>query len=123
MPGRILLIDDDAILCSELIDILREEGYSASSISNSKEAIAAVMADNYDLYLLDYKMEGMTGIDLLKILREKNLKSPVLFISGKPNLDKLVKREDVAQYVSGFMEKPFEIDELLKRIRELLSKE
>lgn len=119
MPKRILLVDDDTTLCNELVDILRDEGHFVDAVSDSKSAEEYVKKDSYDLYIFDYKMENITGIDLLKILREKESKSPVLIVSGKPNLDKLLKKENVSQYVSGFINKPFDIEELIGRIRKL----
>ena len=119
MPKKILLVDDDISLCHELAEILTGEGYYVDTITDSKKAALSVRQKAYDLYILDYKMEGLTGIGLLKIIKEKDSRRPVILITGRPFIDKLLQEEALAQQISLVISKPFDIEDLLQKIKNL----
>jgi len=68
---RILVADDDAAIRALLRDFLEEEGYQVTEATSGQEALASLQENSHDLVLLDVRLPGMTGLDVLKQLREK----------------------------------------------------
>ncbi|HQP91792.1 MAG TPA: response regulator [Candidatus Omnitrophota bacterium] len=122
MPKRILLIDDDETLCKELADILHDEGYSADTASESGKAMQYIENDRHDLYLIDYKMEGITGIEIVKKIKDLDPGRKVLIISGRPGIEKIVHDEGVSHMLSGILSKPFDVSILLNKISDIVNK-
>src|SRR5205085_10989548 len=85
--GHILVADDDAPTRELLRTVLEEEGYEISEAGSGQEAFEAIKAGAYDLVLLDMRMPGMTGMEVLKQLREKQGEVPVILMTahGSPN--------------------------------------
>lgn len=119
MPKKILIVDDDTELVGELAEILRDEGYFVENTSDSLQAEKLINKNTYDLYLLDYKMSGLSGIDLLKKIKENKSESVVFIISGRPSIDKLLKEENVHHLISAVIKKPFDVEVLLQKIKTL----
>ncbi len=117
MPKKILIVDDDTELCQELSEILRDEGYLVDEISDSMQAEYLIKQNSYGIYLFDYKMTGLNGVDLLRKVKEKDSKSVVFIISGRPFIEKLLEEENVSHLVSGVITKPFDIEMLVQKIK------
>ena len=112
---RILVVDDELIVRSWIARLLREEGYAVEIATNGAEAlrIARETPDDFDLVVTDVRMPQMDGWQLGRRVREEWPGLPVLYISGY----------DVHQSAPGphaFLRKPFEADDLLRRVAELL---
>ncbi|GEM80736.1 response regulator [Vibrio superstes] len=115
MP-HILLVDDDTELTALLEDILTYEGFTVSQAHNGIEGLEAVNED-IDLILLDIMMPKMSGMEMLKQLRE-SWQTPVLFLTAKgEEVDRVIGLELGAD---DFLPKPFSDRELLARIRAIL---
>ncbi|MEZ9589869.1 response regulator [Vibrio breoganii] len=115
MP-HILLVDDDTELTALLEDILTYEGFTVSQAHNGIEGLEAVN-EYIDLILLDIMMPKMSGMEMLKQLRE-NWQTPVLFLTAKgEEVDRVIGLELGAD---DFLPKPFSDRELLARIRAIL---
>ncbi|MFA0028153.1 response regulator [Vibrio breoganii] len=115
MP-HILLVDDDTELTALLEDILTYEGFTVSQAHNGIEGLEAINED-IDLILLDIMMPKMSGMEMLKQLRE-NWQTPVLFLTAKgEEVDRVIGLELGAD---DFLPKPFSDRELLARIRAIL---
>ena len=114
---RILLIDDDAELCGELAEILQDEGYVVQNTSDSVEGERLIEQHEFDIALFDFKISGMSGMDLLKKIKHKRPETKVFLISGRPFLEKLLEEEKLSSLVAGIISKPFKIDILLEKIR------
>jgi DNA-binding NtrC family response regulator len=119
MPKKILLIDDDFQLCEEIAEILRDEGYFVDNASDETQSEALIKNNTYDICLLDYKMPHLTGIDLLKKIKEKNPRCAGLIVSGRPFIQKIIEEQNASHLVSGIIEKPFEMKAILDKIKEL----
>lgn len=119
MPKRIILIDDDVQLCEEVAEILRDEGYFVDNTSDEIRGEALIKDNTYDICLLDYKMQRLTGIELLKKIKEKNYQCEALIISGRPFIEKIIEEQNISHLVSGIIEKPFDIKLLLEKIKSL----
>ncbi|MBI4351756.1 MAG: response regulator [Elusimicrobia bacterium] len=114
---KLLLIDDDAELCAELAETFREEGYLVDSTSDSAEGSVLIKKNNYDVAVFDYKMRGLNGIDLLKLAKGLNPACAVFLVSGRAGIETLAKEERVSDLVAGIITKPFDVDELLRKIK------
>ena len=68
--ARILVVDDEPMVCLALTNWLEEENYLAKSVQNGSEAIAAMREENWDIVLLDLRMPGMDGMEVLKKIKE-----------------------------------------------------
>ena len=119
MPKRILIVDDDKELSEEMAAILCDQGYLVEDTSDTVQAEKLINENAYDVYLLDYKMSGLSGVDLLRKIKEKEPGAAVLIISGRPSIDKLLKEEKVSHLVSAIIKKPFDVESLLQKIKTL----
>jgi two-component system copper resistance phosphate regulon response regulator CusR len=125
--AKILIIDDDAELCEEIAEILTDEGYETTVINDPRRGREAGEAGNYDLLLLDLKMPGTNGEEILKALRGRGVRKPVLVVSGNSlksvgpeSADTDDSRRTVLDLADGLVGKPFDIPQLLARIKTLL---
>ncbi|MFW5655824.1 MAG: sigma-54-dependent transcriptional regulator [Roseicyclus sp.] len=113
----ILIVDDERDIRELIGDILEDEGYSVRLAGTSDEAMAAINAEPPGLLILDIwlKDSRMDGIDILKTTKRDNPDVPVVIISGHGNIEIAVAA--IKQGAYDFIEKPFNIDQLLVVIR------
>jgi len=113
----ILIVDDERDIRELISDILEDEGYATRLAGNSDEAMSAINAEAPALMVLDIwlKDSRMDGIDILKSVKRDNPDVPVVIISGHGNIEIAVAA--IKQGAYDFIEKPFNIDQLLVVIR------
>lgn len=113
----ILIVDDERDIRELISDILEDEGYATRLAGNSEEAMNAINAEEPGLIILDIwlKDSKMDGIDILKAVKRDNADVPVVIISGHGNIEIAVAA--IKQGAYDFIEKPFNIDQLLVVIR------
>ncbi|MDF3854792.1 sigma-54-dependent transcriptional regulator [Paracoccus sp. P2] len=113
----ILIVDDERDIRELISDILRDEGFSTRLAANSDQAVAELNAAEPALMILDIwlKDSKMDGIDILKQVKRNNPEVPVVIISGHGNIEIAVAA--IKQGAYDFIEKPFNIDQLLVVIR------
>lgn len=113
----ILIVDDERDIRELVSDILEDEGYTTRLAGNSDECMAQINAEPPALLILDIwlKDSNMDGIDILKKVRRDNPDIPVVIISGHGNIEIAVAA--IKQGAYDFIEKPFNIDQLLVVIR------
>ena len=117
MAKHILIIDDDALLRRSLAFNLEKAGYRTSTAGTAEDALAQVRLDPPELVLLDIGLPGMDGLDALRALRQQ-INVPVIFVTARRReLDEVVGLELGAD---DYVTKPFDIDELLARIKAVL---
>lgn len=121
MAKNILIVDDDVELCEELAELLRDEGFIVKTIFNGSDGKKEIESSGYDLLILDFKMPGLNGIEVLKEVKEKKPSCKFIVVSGKPHLEKTLEQEGLSAFVSGIMQKPFDVETLLKKINTCLS--
>ena len=111
--GDILVVDDEKDIRELVSDILRDEGYTTRMAGNSDDCMHEINAEPPDLIILDIwlKDSRMDGIDILKTTRRDNPDIPVVIISGHGNIEIAVAA--VKQGAYDFIEKPFNIDQLM----------
>lgn len=117
---KILIADDDKDFVQVLGQRLRAEGLSTIVAYEGVRAIEAVNREHPDLVLLDIRMPAGTGQSVLKALRTKQTTAeiPVIVMTGQP--DTGLEQEMRAAGAQGFFAKPFEFDDLIKNIWELM---
>jgi CheY-like chemotaxis protein len=126
---KILMIDDEAELCEEIGEILTDEGYRVTVINDALKGSAAACEGNYDLLLLDLKMAGLGGLDILKSLRDLGVNKPALVVTGNPlrkiGSGKTASSDDPEQWKTLFLaddvvNKPFDVARLLALVADRL---
>ena len=118
MDNKILLADDEEDLTRAVGTILRFSGYIVDIANNGEEVLKKVNENNYDILILDVMMPKKSGLEVVQILREKNIDTPVLMLTAKSEVDDKV--EGLDKGANDYLTKPFEKKELLARIRALI---
>ncbi|MBK8648374.1 MAG: sigma-54-dependent Fis family transcriptional regulator [Gemmatimonadetes bacterium] len=115
---RILVVDDDRAFRLSTCALLRHDGYQADDAADGAAAAEALRARHYDLMLLDLKMPGIDGLQLLETLRIRGHTVPILMISGVGTVELAVRSLHLG--ADDFLTKPVEPDILAGRVAELL---
>lgn len=117
MP-RLLLVEDDRELAGLLDGLLAEEGYDVDVAPDGQRGLHLGLTRTYDVVVLDRGLPAIEGLDLLGRLRSKGIVTPVLVLSARGNpADRVVGLDAGAE---DYLAKPFDVDELLARLRGLL---
>ena len=114
---RILVAEDDAILADGVLRSLRQAGYAVDWVKNGLEADAALDADEFDLLILDIGLPKKSGLDVLKRLRARDSRLPVLILTALDGVNDRVRGLDAG--ADDYLAKPFELAELEARVRAL----
>jgi len=112
MSTRLLIVDDDVGLCRGLADILTDAGYCVETANDGVAGLEMIEKDAFDVILLDIKMPGMNGIELLRQLRGHPPKGRIFIVSGAPNAEELLSAGEVHDMTSGVIHKPFDVSSL-----------
>ena len=116
----ILVTDDEKSIRNSLREILEFEGYEISEAENGSEALKLIEKNHVDLMILDIKMKGMDGIEVLQKAKELKPELPVIMISGHGTIKIAVEATKIGAY--DFIEKPPDLNRLLISVRNALSK-
>lgn len=116
-----MLVDDDVGLCQELAEILRDQGYLVDDICDSCRAAVLIAENSYDIFLFDYKMIGLNGADLVRLVKAKCFSGKIFIISGRPHIEKILEKENIAALVAAVIPKPFNVEFLLEKIKAALA--
>ncbi|MGE4397440.1 MAG: response regulator transcription factor [Sulfurimonas sp.] len=112
---RVLIVEDDEKIASFIKKGLQEESYSVDVTENGYEAIYMIETSSYDIVLLDLMIHGLSGMDVCKNIRAKNIKTPIIMLTARDELKEKVKGLDSG--ANDYITKPFAFEELLARIR------
>lgn len=117
---RILLAEDEAAIGNFMKEGLEEEGYSVDVAVNGRQGLEMAIdnLDEYDIFLLDWMMPGVSGIEICRAIRKENKTVPIIFLTAKDTLDDTVF--GLESGANDYLKKPFAFEELLARIRVLL---
>ena len=120
MGERILIIDDKIEIINFLMDLLIPLGYEVSSCTNGRTGVAKALEEQPDLIMLDLNMPGMSGLEVLQEFNRLAIRSPVILMTlyGSEEIMLQALRLGVRDYLN----KPFQIDELLEAIERALEK-
>ena len=114
---RLLIIEDDERLLSTLTRVLTEEGHSVSVSETGPGGLAAGVADEFDVIVLDVMLPGLDGNLVCRGLRAANVQTPVLMLTALGDVDRKV--EGFESGADDYLTKPFSFKELLARISAL----
>jgi two-component system, OmpR family, manganese sensing response regulator len=115
---KILLVDDEAALTEPLSRLLSREGYTVDVATDGRVGCKLATNNGYDLLILDWMLPHLTGLQICQQLRDRGDRTPVLFLTAKDTLDDRVIGLDAG--ADDYLVKPFELRELLARVRALL---
>ena len=115
---RILIVDDDDEIRELLEFDIAQSGYFVDTASDGKEGLTKVLNNSYDLVILDVMMPKMNGFDVCKNIRQAKLSIPVLMLTAKGTIDDKTVGFDCG--ADDYLVKPFDVQEVLLRIRVLL---
>jgi DNA-binding response OmpR family regulator len=114
---RILIVDDEQQLLDQLRRALEDQRYLIETATNGEEALDRLFAAPFDLIILDIMMPKTDGLTVLKEARKAGVKTPVLMLTAKREVDDRIEGLDLG--ADDYLAKPFSMAELLARIRAL----
>jgi two-component system, OmpR family, response regulator QseB len=114
---RILLVEDDELLASGLASALTRANHLVEHVNDGQKAIDAFKNSEFDMAILDLGLPKVDGTEVLKIIRQKGNHIPVLILSARDSTKDRILGLDLG--ADDYLTKPFELDELLARIRVL----
>ena len=125
MAKRILIVDDETNFRYAASIALRKRGFETSEAESAERAMAMIISrirkgENFDLLLLDIQLPGISGIEMFDFLKRNGISMPIIAISG------FASKADIqgmlSQGCDDYMDKPFEPDELIRRVEEVLQR-
>jgi DNA-binding NtrC family response regulator len=120
VPGRILLVDDDRAFRVSTATLLKEEGYPVVEAADGQAAVEELKAGGFDLILMDLRMPGVDGVQLVEVLRRWGEDTPILMISGFGTVETAVQALHAG--ADDFVTKPVEPDVLTAKVADLLER-
>ena len=114
---RLLLIEDDQVLAPLLEELLRQD-YRVDTAGDGQRGLHLALTREYDAMVIDRGLPAIEGVDLVQRLRSRGLSTPILLLTARGTLAERVEGLDAG--AEDYLVKPFEIDELLARIRAML---
>lgn len=115
---RVLLVEDDQMIGESVAAALKDAAYATDWVKDGATAIEALASQNYDVLLLDMGLPKKSGLDVLQSLRRKGNQVPVLITTARDGVDDRI--EGLDNGADDYIVKPFEVNELLARIRAVL---
>jgi two-component system response regulator MprA len=118
VPYRVLVADDDRAIRESLLRALELEGYEVVVVSDGVDALATARRERFDLLILDVMMPSVDGLGVCRVLRADGDGTPIMMLTARVETSDRVAGLDAG--ADDYLAKPFELDELLARLRALL---
>jgi two-component system OmpR family response regulator len=115
---RVLLVEDDRMIGAAVAQALKDAAYAVDWVTDGQTAIEAAGVETYDVALLDLGLPGTDGQDVLRRLRQSGLQLPVIIVTARDGVNDRIDGLDLG--ADDYLVKPFEIRELLARMRAVL---
>jgi two-component system OmpR family response regulator len=115
---RVLLVEDDPMIGAAIHEALKDASYAADWVKNGQTALTTLGCQHYDLVLLDLGLPGKDGLEVLSTIRARDNPVPLLIITARDGLDDRLRGLDGG--ADDYVLKPFEMAELLARMRAVL---
>jgi two-component system OmpR family response regulator len=115
---RVLLVEDDMMIGEALQGALRDASYAVDWLRNGKTALETLITEHYDILILDLGLPGLDGLSVLRSLRTQNNQVSILIITARDGTEEKIKGLDLG--ADDYISKPFELSELLARIRAVI---
>ena len=117
---KLLIVDDEADVREFAANFFRKRKFEVVTAGNGAESLELLKKEKFDLLLLDIKMEGMDGLEVLSRIRQDNKELPVIMVTGKkPEEEESYKKCKVLG-IAGYIHKPLELDELERVVLSVL---
>ncbi len=116
--AKVLIVEDDEKLALLVRDLLIMENHHVESSSTGGDALNRLLTCQYDLILLDWDLPEVTGLEILKEVRNRGCSTPILMLTGKSHIDN--KEAGLGAGADDYLTKPFEGRELIARLKALL---
>jgi DNA-binding response OmpR family regulator len=113
---KVLLIEDDEKIAKNIKEYLKKEGFRVDLAKDGEEGFYLAQNNNYDVLIVDWMLPKMSGIEVIKKLREKDILTPALILTAKSDIEDKVEGLNVAD---DYLTKPFDFEELVARIKAL----
>lgn len=117
---KVLVVEDNLELNDLLCDTLTSHGYAVTAVSNAEDGLDLLSREDFRLILLDWELPGKSGLDLCAAARAQGLVSSILFLTARSDINDKVAGLDTGG--DDYLTKPFEMREMLARVRALLSR-
>ena len=116
--GKILVVEDDKEVRDLMKELVARLGYAPLEAQNAKDALSHLEKERVDLMLLDLRMSGASGLDLLKVLNRREMQVPTIVVSAyvSPTTAKALLQLGVR----GIVAKPFKVDRVLEEVEKVL---
>lgn len=115
---RILYVEDEKFLADAVIHVLDKSGISVDWTADGEEGLDLAVKPIYDAIVLDVMLPGISGFDILKTLRERNIKTPIIMLSALSQAEDKIKGLNFG--ADDYLAKPFKTSELVARLRALI---
>jgi len=115
---RVLIVEDDETIASFVVKGLREAGFAADHAPDGQKGLELALAQPYDAAVVDLMLPGLDGLGLIRTLRERGIRTPVLILSARRSVDDRVKGLETGG--DDYLTKPFAFAELLARVQALI---
>lgn len=119
--ARILLVEDDAALARGIFALLKAAGHAADGAKDGETALFLAETEPFSLLILDIGLPGMSGFEVIKCLRARGCKTPILVLTARDHIEDRVKGLDLG--ADDYLLKPFNASELGARVRALLRRD
>jgi len=115
---KILLLEDELMLQSAMVEYLTDTGFEVDSFDDGEEAFESCINESYDLFIFDINTPSIDGLSLLEKLQQKKIYVPTIFISAITQIEQISKAYELGCY--DYLKKPFHLKELTLHIDRLL---
>lgn len=115
---KILVVEDEKSLNKVICKRLENAEYEVTACFDGQEAIMTIRKNSFDVILMDIMMPKLSGTEVLTLMKDEKIETPVLFLTAKDSITDKVKGLDLGAH--DYIVKPFSFDELLARIRMIL---
>jgi DNA-binding NtrC family response regulator len=122
MPTNIdvMVLDDESTVCERLKDFFEKDGMKVETFTESSKAVERLAEQRFHVVVTDLKMKGPTGIDVLVAVKNQNLPTEVIVITGYRTMDVTRAAECVGAY--AFLDKPFRLEQLRDLVKKAAKK-
>lgn len=118
---RVLLVEDDRMIGAAVVEALRDAAYAVDWVRDGDLAVEASRSETYDIALLDLGLPVTDGLDVLRTIRTDSTRLPVIILTARDALSDRIRGLDLG--ADDYLVKPFEVAELLARMRAVLRRE
>ena len=115
---RLLLVEDDTMIGESVLDLLRDEGYAVDWVKDGEVALSVLADESYDLIILDLGLPKCDGLTVLRTLRDRKNRTPVLVATARDAIAQRIEGLDTG--ADDYIVKPYDMGEVLARIRSLV---